>query len=335
MAKKSSSAFFSVSGEFITEHARNRWAEGAYVKAMDLLDCLEGATHEQKQEILFGTKKLVGVNDVDLVDDDWKPGEGIDYPSYKEGMARGSNWQELKALQEEKAWKLAYDEWPYVRGLVFGQKQSPNPVFARVEKLVGKERANHIFREVQDDMMDRQFNSYKASKSTKAAAESKEVYSPAKTADPLAMMYAQAQQNLLMAAIENGSDLGGIPSVDAMMNRGSTVEVVLDEHMTSASGWLLPNGNYYGCGAMEHIGLAESLLKHIGSKIGDSGNAELIAESMGWVKISRSMMGLYAGCKKTPTKKQFDKLWDYSVLHKKDYEEIVSLLKTSKHEYAV
>jgi hypothetical protein len=153
-------------------------------------------------------------------------------------------------------------------------------------------------------------------------------------ADPLTMMYAMAQQNLMMAAIESGSDISSIPTVDAMMNRGSNVEVVLDDHMTSASGWLLPNGNYYGCGSMEHIGLAESLLKHIGSKFDHNGNAELMAESYGWVKISRSCTGLYVGCKKKPTKKQLNRLWDYSVLHKKDYEDMIRLLDVSRHEYA-
>lgn len=152
--------------------------------------------------------------------------------------------------------------------------------------------------------------------------------------DPLTMLYAEAHANMQMTAAASGLDFENVPSIDAMMNRGAEIEPVLDEHMTSASGWLLPNGNYYGCGSMEHIGLADALLKHTGSSMATSENSELIAESFGWVKISRSMMGLYVICKKTPNKKQFDKLWDYSVLHKKDYEEMVQSLKNFKHEYA-
>jgi hypothetical protein len=192
-------------------------------------------------------------------------------------------------------------------------------------KLVGEVKAKEILDEVMHDHAD----SYKTYRD--------EVPMPASRADrvdPVTLLYAEAQANMQMAAAAAGLDFENVPSIDAMMNRGAEIECVLDEHMTSASGWLLPNGNYYGCGSMEHIGLAEALLKHTGSKVDHNGNSELLAEAFGWVKISRSMMGLYVMCKKTPTKKQFDKLWDYSVLHKKDYEEMVQSLKNSKHEYA-
>jgi hypothetical protein len=288
---------------------------------MDVLDCMIGMQHEQKLAILFGSKKLTGIDELDLVDDDWKPGEGIDYPSYKEGMRRGDNWQEFKRMQEDKAWEIAYDEWPYTRTNALG-KRVENPVFARVEKLVGKEKADLIFSEVQNDMMDR------------LAADNKPTKSADTEVDPLTMLYAQAQSTILLGAAEQGLDIGAIPSVDAMMNRGSTVAVVLDDKMASASGWLLPDGKYYGCGSMEHIGLAESLLEHIGSAMTKTTNAELVAESFGWVKISRSMMGFYVGCKKKPTKKQLNKLWDYSVLHKRDYEDMIRQLEATKHSMA-
>jgi hypothetical protein len=96
-------AHFSVSGEFITDHARTLWSEGAYTKAIDILECLMGSTHEQRMEILFGTKKVVGNDDLAFVDDDWKPRDGIDYPSFKVAMTRGDDWVELQRLKEDKA----------------------------------------------------------------------------------------------------------------------------------------------------------------------------------------------------------------------------------------
>jgi hypothetical protein len=315
-------ASFSISGEFITNHARERWSEGAYAKAMELLECLKGATHEQHLEILFGKKKLIGVNELDLVDDDWDPAsEYWDYPSYHEGMSRGDYYHELKELRDEKAWKIAYDEWPYSRqGFVAHTHEHSS--WRKVEALVGKERANHIFSQVQDDMIDRpSYFNRPPKKDTISPDTTWTPSSKSAEADPLTMMYSTAQQNLLMMTIENGGDISSLPSVDAMMNRGSNVEVVLDDHMTSASGWLLPNGNYYGCGPMEHIGLAESLLEHI--KVEHDGNAERAAETLGWVKISKTGFGLYVCCERKPTKKQFNRLWDYSVVHKKDYEELV------------
>lgn len=317
---------FSIHGDFITEHSRARWGEGAYTGAMKVLECLIGSTHEQQLEILFGTKKLIGVNDLDLVDDDWDPSsEYSDYPSYHEGMARGDDYHELKELRDEKAWKIAYDEWPYSRqGFVAYTHQHSS--WKKVEALVGEERANHIFSEVQEDMIDRPSYLNRPVKTDTIEPESTWTPSPKEgKADPLTMMYAMAQNNLMMATIENGGDISALPSVDAMMNRGSNVEVVLDDHMTSDSGWLLPNGNYYGCSAMEHVGLADSLLEHIG--VQHDGNAERAAEKLGWVKISKSGFGLYVLCDKKPTKKQFNRLWDYSVLHKKDYEQMIQALK--------
>lgn len=62
---------FSVSGEFITGHARDLVQEGNWRGAYDfLMDTLHGIDAQAALDIVQGTKKLTGVNDLELEDDD-------------------------------------------------------------------------------------------------------------------------------------------------------------------------------------------------------------------------------------------------------------------------
>ncbi len=62
---------FSIDGAFMTDHARNLVLEGRWDHAMrTLVDGLEGMSTDIAISILKGDAKLVGVNDLDLEDDD-------------------------------------------------------------------------------------------------------------------------------------------------------------------------------------------------------------------------------------------------------------------------
>ncbi|MBY0361835.1 MAG: hypothetical protein K2X45_07995 [Phreatobacter sp.] len=69
-------AFFSITGDFITEKARDFVLEKRFDQAVKFLqDTCPGMSLDQAFEILKGNKKLVGENQVDFVDDDdqdWK-----------------------------------------------------------------------------------------------------------------------------------------------------------------------------------------------------------------------------------------------------------------------
>ena len=79
---------FSISGDFITDQARSFWAESEYEKAFRILECAIGISKDQMDDIIQGRKKLTGVNDLDLVDDDWKPAANVHYPSLHEVQRR-------------------------------------------------------------------------------------------------------------------------------------------------------------------------------------------------------------------------------------------------------
>jgi hypothetical protein len=127
--------------------------------------------------------------------------------------------------------------------------------------------------------------------------------------------------------VELGVDPEVIPDVDAMKDRGYGKEPKKDPKMKSKCGWLLPNGTYYGCGSMEHIGLAYELLKDKHPQVAnESSDAEQFAETYGWVKITLGIGGFHVMCKKKVTQKQLDRLFDYCEVHKKNYEKVTQLL---------
>lgn len=62
---------FRVSGEFITEMSRNIFAEGRWRRAFNfLIESVEGLSVEQAIDVLTGKKKFIGINEIDLVDDE-------------------------------------------------------------------------------------------------------------------------------------------------------------------------------------------------------------------------------------------------------------------------
>lgn len=311
---------FKIHGEWMTTHCRTLWEDHEYSRALKILDCLIDSTMENRIEILMGTKKLEGVNDLDFLDDDWTPPKG--YATFYEGISRGDNYSELLRRRENEAWDIAYKEWPYSRGGLVAHRGKKD-TFLKVERLVGTEMAEHIFDAVMRELTDSERNYLARTGSAPAPAPASP---PAANPGGVDLAYAMAQNQLMVNTVMSGGDINALPSVDAMKNRGKDITPVVCNDMSSPSGWLLPNGKYYGCESMEHIGLAEALLKddHAGS-VGRFG-AEAVAESYGWVKISRSTMGLHVICVKKPTKKQLTKLWDYAELHKKDYKSMIANL---------
>lgn len=77
------------------------------------------------------------------------------------------------------------------------------------------------------------------------------------------------------------------------------------------SGWLTPNGEFYPCGYMEHDGVISDLNMEVKE-----------VEKLGWIRMSRSYAELnsdrspFSYPSKTPTQKQIDMIFDWSVERK-------------------
>ena len=70
-AAASGVAHFSISGDWLTEHVRERMLSDMEESALTLLvEHLDGMTYEQALAVLLGEKRLTGVNDLELVDED-------------------------------------------------------------------------------------------------------------------------------------------------------------------------------------------------------------------------------------------------------------------------
>jgi hypothetical protein len=271
---------FSITGEFITNHARERWQERNYAGAFKLLECLIGMTREQQEDILFGRARLAGVNNVDLLPDSWVPPEG--YASLHEALQQGAHADELARYKEDHAWRLINEEWTSV----VMSKEGRARLFRGIASLVGEEKAERMLDQHVNELADRHADAVRGR--------------TLPDEDPVTK--------------ERPSIFEIMPSPEAMEHRGHNIKPVLDERMESPCGWLLPDGKYYGCGSMEHIGLAATLLK---DQVPRGKDAEKHAEDLGWCKVTVGAGGLYVHGRKL-TARQRTKLFDYGEVHKRD-----------------
>ncbi len=333
---------FSVTGEFITEHCRNLWHEGAFKKAFDVLDCMIGMRRDQQIDVIEGRKKLIGVNDVDFVDDDWTPPEG--YPTFLSMIEKAGTFD-----ADELASRRNDDAREYLREvaiLTYPGRWSDGELMMKVEgltrkaeQLIGKTAAEAMLHELRDEIEpgvdfdpDEEIGmQWKSRMLTGTTPERREHEDRRRDGnDPIAKLYANAAGQMQMFAMMSGGDPLAVPSVDALMNRGMNIVPKLDPKMSSDSGWLLPDGKYYGCEAHEHIGLATNLLEKTLPKAAHGLNAteyERLAENRGWVKISKSMSGLHIVCQSNVTQKQRDRLFDYCELRGLDYKTACRLIR--------
>lgn len=311
---------FSIEGEFITDRARALWGEGAFAKAFDLLSCCIGMSMDQQVEILEGRKKLTGWNDLDFIDDDWSPPEG--YPSFMTALERAGSFDahelERRRHQEaedcvREAEKIQNDEW------TDGERAADAEFFInRARHLIGEDATEAMLIDLKNDRL-KEMQEW-SGRTWEAKRLENDIERLESRVDPVALAYAEAQSRMQLLAMSKGQDPCSVPSIDAMMKRGYDIKPELFADMASPSGWLLPNGKYYGCGNMEHIGLAHVLLE---PEVGEGKNCEAIAEERGWIKISVGMLGCNVMAKRKPTKKQRDKVFDYSMRHKRDYNELM------------
>lgn len=103
MENMSGTLYFKVYGEFLTNLARNLWAEGECSKAIGLLSRgIVDFTEELALAVCTGRKKLVGVNDLRLVKDNaTKDNRGLRLPKSIVEMAR-INEKRIDQLELQK-----------------------------------------------------------------------------------------------------------------------------------------------------------------------------------------------------------------------------------------
>ncbi len=105
-------ANFTVQDQFLTDHARNLWAEGEFRRAMDFLGTV-GVSIVQAHRIIMGKLKFKEVGNTQefiLVKDNWKPDKDhchhCQYPDPSNGMEMAEAEAVLENDRAEKLWAV-------------------------------------------------------------------------------------------------------------------------------------------------------------------------------------------------------------------------------------
>lgn len=323
---------FSITGDFITQHARTLWQERNFAKAYDTLECVIGTTKKQHDDVLQGRMKFAGTNQLTLEDDDWTPPAG--YPSFVDVLKQASAFTELENRREDEARQILRNAAKLTGHYATEEdKEEAEIHIAAAARLIGHDEAlaelAHICAEpemISERSMFAIRPDHRGSRAQRLAAlpEYKDIGLGFSSNNTLSSAAARAQETLRrMAMKKEGFDPDIVPTTDALLHRGHNLTPTLCPDMSSENGWLLPDGKFYGCGTMEHVGLAERILE--GKKPEDT-DAEEHAENLGWIKLARTFTGFHCLAQKKPTKRQLTKLWDYAQKHARDYETMIHSL---------
>ena len=319
-------ATFSITGEFITQTARDLWAEGEYDKSLTFLKTsVPDMGLECQIELIEGRSKLIGVKNVNFVSDDWKMPN--DYPKFSDMLNKAKTgykyYQKHVETQIIRAteiyntflhfkdgnltndqWKKLTLEWQLLlpeakEGLIppfylsawlrTTYKRQPRPYetisLLGHESIVYKNAHPSVFDS--RDAYDRWCAYYF-------------IYEPDRS---------EIWDNRIKALDRINSKATSCETKEPELYIAE-----LDPKMDCEFGWLLPNGDYYGCLWLGHIKLASVLMP-------DSENPEYSLEKLGAVKIHMDdyqEFHITSGNKKT-TDEQNTKIFEYCIKHNKDY----------------
>jgi hypothetical protein len=295
---------FTVTGEFVTRHARDKVLEGDWDSAIRfLVENLHGMDYNIAISILSGKQCLIGDSstEVKLANDS----DSGDYLKNLNWMYRG-HYQHIDRL-----WYV-----PYAIVTNFGERD-----FSYFKSDVPFSRARYY---LNNKVTDKMF----VLKCKQMEDYEKAVLFELAKSPPIWLQIKQTPQE----AFNAHSDLevrGHLewygkeerpnrsnPFVQPEKVQLKPLEV--DTTLTANCGWIMSNGDFYGCSYSGHINLAEQIFEEVLKK--ETSNAEKDGEDVGWVKIGQSSIGgdpyfLFTKI----TQAQQDILFDWCKKHKAHY----------------
>lgn len=251
---------FKIHGDYLTNLVRNVWVEGDPMKALAIMESAFPTMDPiRRMAVCLGKKKLVGVNELKLVDDDATTHNGEPLITLEEHYRRRE-----AAIVEREADSVARAEM--AEGMT---EKIPSPwglvevPCSMLEPTYHKGGPRYAFR------VD------KGSTHEVALARFERLF-------PQAVQDARVRTEMLMAERRQQDALrvAGVKpeAIETLMGGplSPPTPPAIDTEMDSLNGWLLPSGAYYPCPYFGHIALADNL-----------GETEGEAEKT-WVKISNS-----------------------------------------------
>jgi hypothetical protein len=298
---------FKVTGKFITQHTRDKVIEGDWEDAIRfLVEYLHGMDFNIAISILSGKQRLTGDSSI---------GVKLEKDSDSSDYLKRLNWVYRGYFQHsDRQWYV-----PYAITNSFGERdfsffKSDYP-FSRARYYLNNKEKDKIF-----GLKCKQFEGYEK------AVLFELVKSP-----PIWIQIKRTAQEALdgMSSVEvrghyewygeQEKPKFAKPSKQLLVTSvPKSKPLEIDSSLTSECGWLLPNGDFYGCSYSGHVYLAERLFEEILKK--ETNNAEDDGEKAGWVKIGRGFMD------RVPfflfnkiTQSQQDTLFDWCKKHKAHY----------------
>lgn len=239
---------FSIDGEWLTNLVRQVWVEGDMAKAMHILS--EGfpeMPETTRMAIIMGKKKLVGTDRMTIEDDDCKESCGIPIVSMEEQIAA----KERKLQEREEALRIR-EEWEAgeteTMSSPWGLIKVPRSMCEKGYRVSGmpyyfiKCRKGEEYSEAMD-----RFAEMFPEEVEDAKARTQHCMSE------------RRQQDYLRALGMDAANLKA--SSDAVLRELTRPRQapVWDRELHSLNGWITPDGKFYGCGFMGHIGLAADM----------------------------------------------------------------------------
>jgi hypothetical protein len=291
---------FQIHGDFITDHCRSLVEEGKPHNAwLILTDGLPGITIEQAAEVLSGRKKLEGVNDVDLLDDDKSAQAAPEFiAKLLEDAQEGIRLRKLIEGFRDVAGVCHMAYHPTIGRLGGAKRGSPAGLIDEkvAAALLGGDRIPNLLMQIFPKFTEKEWETYWE-----------------KNQDDMYELVSEVHPWTRKSAASDLAARSGLPT--------KVVEAVLNPPMPQANpktgdikkednGWILPDGKFYPCGFMGHGQLACDL----GIDSADRG-----AEDLGWVRCGLSEMDGTRNVRikrdKEPTQAQINKVADYCEAH--------------------
>ena len=264
---KTQSVGFSITGEFITEHARRLIQEGRPSKAWDIIaGCLMGISLDQAAQVLCGRMKLEGTNEVNLVEDDPKAPEPSDFLT-----------RLLKDADEGLRLKEALKGWRDTAGICHLCYNRPAPargspaglMSERVAKLMatGSGGSSDAIPQLLMELFPPFSRDEEHAFWKKHTEEMRELVDEAEP-------WSRIRRSL--PAVPDAA----VKALDRMLDSTPREKPKKGDIKKNDNGWLLPDGSFYPCGFMGHGQLACDL----------GVDSDKAAEKLGWVRCGMSDM---------------------------------------------
>jgi hypothetical protein len=247
---------FSIEGEFITETCRNLVAEGRPLAAWNILsEGLPDMSLEQIVDVLSGRKKLTGVNEVVLVDDNPSAETPINFIATLLGDAQ----EGIRLREILKDWRddaglchMAYDP-PKKDGI----KMRGSPVGlideSVVRNLIGTDQLAYLLMKIFPKFTEKEREAYFE-----------------KNKDELIPIVRDCHRGLY------GSDVMKAKEAVAILNPPPRAKPQKGDIKVERYGWILPDGSFYACDYMGHNSLADDL----------GANGDYDAERRNWIRVT-------------------------------------------------